>query len=74
MSASFLLTPVDAVELIHRALRKLEDVEGGQRNEDVRNSVDTILSATVYQLRNRVVVFDGRCRPAYDNLTEFVNN
>ena len=67
---AFVLTPVDAVDLVHRALRKLEK----HPDADVSDAVDSLLSQTVYQLRNRVVVFTAEQRQAYDTLRTFVGD
>lgn len=71
MSDGFILSPVDAVDLVHRALRKLE--REGQSDEEVAMSVDSILSQTVFQLRNKYVVFTSEQRSAYDTLNEYVS-
>lgn len=68
----FILTPVDAVDLVYRALRKLERT--GQADSDVSLSIDSILSQTVFQLRNRAVVFTPVQNEAYDTLVKFVSD
>jgi len=67
---AFVLSPVDAVDLVHRALRKMENT--GDRPDYVSQCVDSILSSTVFQLRNRAVVFAPEQRDAYDTLLKFV--
>lgn len=67
---AFVLSPVDAVDLVHRAIRKMEYI--GEHPEHVCNCVDSIISSTVYQLRNRAVVFAPEQRDAYDTLLKFV--
>jgi hypothetical protein len=69
MSAPFMLNPVDAVDLVHRAIHKARRFE--DTPEDVRDAIDTMLSATVFRLRDRFITFPGDCRPAYDLLTEY---
>lgn len=69
--AAFVLSPVDAVDLVYRALRKMEKT--GQPDSDVSMSVDSILSQTVFQLRNRAVVFTPVQNDAYDTLVKFVS-
>ena len=71
-AAPFVLTPVDAVDLVYRVLRKLERT--GQSDEDVSLSVDSILSQTVFQLRTRAVVFTPAQVEAYDTLVKFVSD
>lgn len=73
-SAAFVLNTVDAVDLVHRALRKLEKLtDEGQSDDDVRLSIDSLLSQTVYQLRNKHIVFAPEQRVSYDTLVKFVS-
>lgn len=67
---AFVLSPVDAVDLVHRALMKLQS----KPDDEVAACVDTILSQTVYQLRNRVVRFEPEQRDAYTQLLQYVTN
>lgn len=71
MTQAFVLSPVDAVDLVHRALRKLEKT--GQSDREVSLSIDSILSQTVFQLRNRAIVFAPEQQEAYDTLVKFVS-
>lgn len=71
---AFVLNTMDAVDLVYRALRKLEKLEdAGQTDDAVRLSVDSMLSQTVYQLRNKHIVFAPVQRIDYDNLVKFVS-
>ncbi len=67
---AFVLTPVDAVDLVHRALRRLDK----HPDTDVSDAIDSILSQTVFQLRSRVIVFTAEQRQAYDTLRAFVGD
>lgn len=71
---AFILNTVDAVDLVHRALRKLERMQDeGQSDETVSVSIDSILSQAVYQLRNRHIVFAPEQKLDYDTLVKFVS-
>lgn len=71
---AFVLNTVDAVDLVHRALRKLEVMtDRGQADEAVSLSIDSILSQAVYQLRNKHIVFAPEQKMDYDTLVKFVS-
>lgn len=69
---AFVLNMMDAVDLVYRALRKLER-ESGQPDDAVSLSVDSIMSQTIYQFRNKAVVFAPEQRIHYDTLVKFVS-
>lgn len=66
---AFVLSPVDAVDLVHRALMKLQ----AYPDDEIKACADSMLSQTVYQLRNRAVRFDPEQRDAYTKLLNYVS-
>ena len=69
----FVLNPVDAVDLVHRAsMALLARGDAADGLDDVRDAIDSILSRTVFQLREMAVVFRPEQRVHYDRLRAFL--
>lgn len=70
----FSLNVLDAVDLIHRALRKLEKLDDAEQpDEHVMSCVDSILSMTIHQFRNKYIQYRPEQRGDYDTLVKFVS-
>lgn len=71
---AFVLNTVDAVDMLHRAFRKLERMaDEGQADEDVSLSVNSIMSQVVFQFRNKHVIFAATQKMDYDTLVKFIS-
>lgn len=69
----FVLSPVDAVDLVHRAsMALLARGDPADDLDDVRDAIDSILSRTVFQLREMAVLFPPEQRVHYDRLRAFL--